>query len=340
MANVRGHRSRSVCGSACSAAVPYPVHPRTVAAGRGAAEPGGQGRRWPSPWSGGRWPARRWRRSRRACIRTRRAGWPSAPARGWRPRPSTRSASSTLRPTPGATATASRGWASAPAATLRSSTPRRPGAEAGEKAAALLGARPCATGSYTVVFAREVAAALLSYIAQGLSADAVQKGRSPFAGKLGETVGSALATLADDGLAPGGMATNPFDGEGVPRQRTALLQAGVLEAYLHSSYTARKAGEGAASTGNAERGSYRSAPRVAASNLVLAAGLGHARRAARAGGQRACTWRTPRAFTPASTSSAARSRWASPGGSSRTERLGARCARSPSPPTSCRCWAR
>ena len=31
------------------------------------------------------------------------------------------------------------------------------GAEAGEKAAALLGARPCATGSYTVVFAREVA---------------------------------------------------------------------------------------------------------------------------------------------------------------------------------------
>ncbi len=148
------------------------------------------------------------------------------------------------------------------------------GAEAGEKAAALLGARPCSTGSYTVVLAHEVGSALLSYIAQGLSADAVQKGRSPFSGKLGQTVGSMLATLVDDGLAPGGMATNPFDGEGVPRQRTALLQAGVVQAYLHSSYTARKAGEGFVSTGNAERGSYRSAPRVAASNLVLAPGTG------------------------------------------------------------------
>jgi PmbA protein len=148
------------------------------------------------------------------------------------------------------------------------------GAEAGEKAAALLGARPCPTGSYTVVFAHEVAAALLSYIAQGLSADAVQKGRSPFAGRLGQTVGSGLTTLADDGLAPGGMATNPFDGEGVPRQRTGLVQAGVLQAYLHGSYTARKAGDGVVSTGNAERGSYRSVPRVAASNLVLQPGSG------------------------------------------------------------------
>jgi len=148
------------------------------------------------------------------------------------------------------------------------------GAEAGQKAAALLGARPCSTGSYTVVLAHEVAAALLWYIAQGLSADAVQKGRSPFGGKLGQTVGSALATLVDDGLAAGGMATNPFDGEGVPRQRTALLQAGVMQAYLHSSYTARKAGEDVISTGNAERGSYRSTPRVAASNLVLTPGSG------------------------------------------------------------------
>jgi PmbA protein len=148
------------------------------------------------------------------------------------------------------------------------------GAEAGEKAAALLGAQPCPTGSYTVVFAHEVAAALLSYIAQGLSADAVQKGRSPFVGRLGQIVGSTLTTLADDGLAAGGMATNPFDGEGVPRQRTALVQAGALQAYLHSSYTARKAGEHVVSTGNAERASYRSVPRVAASNLVLQAGSG------------------------------------------------------------------
>jgi PmbA protein len=91
---------------------------------------------------------------------------------------------------------------------------------------------------------------------------------------LGKSVGAGLVSLVDDGLAPGGMATNPFDGEGVARQRTTLLDGGVLKAYLHSSYTARKAGEGAASTGNAERGSYRSGPHVAATNLVLTPGTG------------------------------------------------------------------
>ena len=113
-------------------------------------------------------------------------------------------------------------WASAPRRDPEELDPEAAGAEAGEKAAALLGARPVHTGAYTVVFAREVMAALLSYLAQGLSADAVQKGRSLFAGKLGQTIGAGLVTLVDDGLAPGGMATNPFDGEGVPRQRTAL----------------------------------------------------------------------------------------------------------------------
>ena len=44
-----------------------------------------------------------------------------------------------------------------------------------------------------MVFDREVVAALLSSVAPALSADAVQKGRSVFAGKLGQTVASSLA---------------------------------------------------------------------------------------------------------------------------------------------------
>jgi len=147
--------------------------------------------------------------------------------------------------------------------------PEQAGREAAEKARALLGARPCATGSYTVVFDREVAAALLASIAQALSADAVQKGRSVFAGRLGQRVASPLLTVFDDGLADGGMATNPFDGEGVPRQTTALFEAGVLRSFLHSSYTARKEGGDTRSTGNAVRGSYRSVPGVGATNLVV-----------------------------------------------------------------------
>jgi len=152
--------------------------------------------------------------------------------------------------------------------------PERAGREAAERARVLLGASPCATGSYVVVFDREVAAALLSSIVQALSADAVQKGRSAFAGRLGEVVASPLVSLSDDGLAPEGMATNAFDGEGVPQQTTVLIDGGVLRAYLHNSYTAGKATAEALSTGNSSRSSYRSLPGVGASNLVLQPGQG------------------------------------------------------------------
>ncbi len=152
--------------------------------------------------------------------------------------------------------------------------PEATGREAAEKARVLLGARPCSTGSYTVVFDREVVAALLSSIAPALSAKAVQKGRSVFAGKLGQTVASSLLTLLDDGLAIDGMATNPFDGEGVPQQATVLVDAGLLMSYLHDSYTARKDGEGTSSTGNAGRASYRALPVVRATNLVVPGGEG------------------------------------------------------------------
>ena len=152
--------------------------------------------------------------------------------------------------------------------------PEAAGREAAERARALLGARPCRTGSYTVVFDREIAAALVASIVHALSADSVQKGRSVFAGRLGETVGSTLLTLLDDGLAAGGMATSPFDGEGVPQRTTPLVEAGVLLSYLHNSYTAAKAGDGTLSTGNGMRGSYRSLPGVGATNLVVRPGEG------------------------------------------------------------------
>lgn len=148
------------------------------------------------------------------------------------------------------------------------------GRDAGEKARALLGARPCPTGLYTVVFDREVVAALLGSVTRALSADAVQKGRSVFASKLGELIASPLLHLSDDGLATEGMATRPFDGEGVAQRATGLIEDGALRSFLHSSYTAGKAGGGSRSTGNAVRGSYRMLPGVGATNLIVRPGEG------------------------------------------------------------------
>jgi PmbA protein len=152
--------------------------------------------------------------------------------------------------------------------------PEKAGEEGAVKARALLGAQPCATGNYTVVFDREVAAALIGSIAQALSAESVQKGRSVFAGRLGDAVGSRLLTIWDDGLALDGMSTSPFDGEGMPQQTTTLVEAGVLRSFLHNSYTARKDSATGYSTGNGVRGSYRTLPGVGATNLIVSPGAG------------------------------------------------------------------
>ncbi|MHB9150953.1 MAG: TldD/PmbA family protein [Thermoleophilia bacterium] len=148
------------------------------------------------------------------------------------------------------------------------------GREAARRAAALLGARPCPTGRYTVVLDREAAAAVIGVAARALSADAVQKGRSLFAGRIGERLASDSFSLTDDGLHPDGMETSPFDDEGVPRGATPLVERGILKGFLHDTYTAAREGAGARSTGNAHRGGYRASPQVSSSNLILSQGQG------------------------------------------------------------------
>jgi PmbA protein len=146
------------------------------------------------------------------------------------------------------------------------------GTEAAERAASLLGASKPPSRTCPVVLDETVAASFFGFIGGLLCADATQRGRSPFAGRLGAEIASGALTLTDDGLDSAGLATAPFDGEGLPRGRTSLIDAGKLAAYLHDSYTAHREGGGTASTANAARGSYRSAPSVGPSNLIIAAG--------------------------------------------------------------------
>ncbi len=150
--------------------------------------------------------------------------------------------------------------------------PEAIGAEAARRSTALLGATKPASRTCPVLLDETVAASFAGFIGAVLCADAVQRGRSPFAGRLGESIGSAALTIADDGAVPSGLNSSPFDGEGIPTGRTALIDAGVLSAYLHDSYTARREGDGARSTANAARAGFRSAPAVSTSNLIVAAG--------------------------------------------------------------------
>jgi PmbA protein len=104
-------------------------------------------------------------------------------------------------------------------------------------------------------------------LAPSLDADNIQKGRSGLIGKLGEELAVPELNIYDDGLIEAGIETSASDDEGVPSQRTTLIEKGVLETYLYDSYTAGKAG--LKSTGNGSRSSYTSPPSVGLRNFII-----------------------------------------------------------------------
>jgi PmbA protein len=144
------------------------------------------------------------------------------------------------------------------------------GAEAAERALALAGARQPESRRCPVVLDAFVAASFIGFIGAMLSADAVQRGRSLFAGREGDEVADPALRLGDVGTDPEGPSSAPFDGEGTPTGRTGLIEDGRLLGFLYDSRTARKAGR--STTGNASRGSYRTPPSVGTTNLIVEPG--------------------------------------------------------------------
>ena len=132
-------------------------------------------------------------------------------------------------------------------------------AEAVRKSTRLLGARPMPTGRVTVVFEPEVTASFLGIIGSLLSGMAVLKGRSLFAGRLGEQVAASALTLVDDPTDPESLGGLAHDGEGLASRRNVLVDAGRLCTFVYDAATARRAGGDVRSTGSAVR-SYRTAP--------------------------------------------------------------------------------
>ncbi|MEX0833121.1 MAG: TldD/PmbA family protein [Actinomycetota bacterium] len=143
-------------------------------------------------------------------------------------------------------------------------------AEGADRAARLLGAKKPPSGRFPIVLDPHAGSSFLGVLAGAVNADAVQKGRSLFAGLVGEEVASSAVSLVDDGRLLDGPAAAPFDDEGVPAGRTELISNGVLRGFLHNTYTALRGGE--ASTGNASRPGYRGPPSVSPSNFFLEEG--------------------------------------------------------------------
>lgn len=142
------------------------------------------------------------------------------------------------------------------------------GSAAAEMARSSLGGCRAESGVFDVLMKPLAVAELLeSTLLPALAADNVQKGRSILREKVGEKIAAESLMIADDGLLPGGMDSSAFDGEGVPSQRTVLIEGGILKGYLYDSYTAGK--EGSLSTGNAVRSGYSDVPRVGIRNIII-----------------------------------------------------------------------
>jgi PmbA protein len=148
--------------------------------------------------------------------------------------------------------------------------PERAAEDAVTRAVRLLGAVKGPSGRSTVVFDRRMATALLSIVSSALSGEAVAKGRSFFAGRIGEQVGHLGLTLVDDPTDPRAYGAAAYDAEGLACRRNALIEAGVLQGFLYDTVSASRAGT--VSTGSAVRGGYSGTPSPGCRALTLAPG--------------------------------------------------------------------
>ena len=142
--------------------------------------------------------------------------------------------------------------------------------EAVDEALFMLHAAPVPSGNYRAVIDAKCMPDLLGVFAGVFSAESAQKGLSLLAGKEGEMIASEIVTLMDDPLLPGGLASQPFDAEGVATRTKAVIESGKLTTLLHNLKTARKAG--VKTTGNAAKSGYAGAVNVSPSNFYLKPG--------------------------------------------------------------------
>ncbi|MDE0802734.1 MAG: TldD/PmbA family protein [Acidimicrobiales bacterium] len=136
---------------------------------------------------------------------------------------------------------------------------------------AKIGSTKPESGEVTLVLEPRLTSTVLGIISGMLGGEAVAKGRTPFADRVGEQIGSPLLTIVDDPTNADSPGAEPFDDEGLATRRVPLLKSGVLEGFLHNSYSARRAGT--ASTASAARG-FSSRPGISARALTVEPGEG------------------------------------------------------------------
>lgn len=123
------------------------------------------------------------------------------------------------------------------------------GRRAGERTVRRLGTRRIKTAQVPVLFEASLASGLISHLVSAISGGNLYRKSSFLLDSLGKQVASPLLNIQEDPFILKGLASSPFDSEGVQTKARTLVKDGVLQGYVLSSYSARKLGM--QSTGNA-----------------------------------------------------------------------------------------
>lgn len=138
------------------------------------------------------------------------------------------------------------------------------------RAVRLVGGTTVDGGDYEIIFTPDAANSILWGFCYALNGENAFKGASFLADKKGMKIASDALTLYDDALMTRGVASRPADDEGVPSQKHALIDRGILRGFLYDTKTAAKANT--ASTGSSSRDDYDSFPGIWPSNFYIAPG--------------------------------------------------------------------
>jgi PmbA protein len=120
---------------------------------------------------------------------------------------------------------------------------------AGERALRRLHSKKISTCQVPVLFEAPLASGLIGTLISAISGGSLYRQSSFLLDSLGTQIASPLLTIVENPHLEKGLASSPFDSEGVATQPRHLVQDGVLQGYVLGSYSARKLGM--QSTGNA-----------------------------------------------------------------------------------------
>jgi PmbA protein len=152
-------------------------------------------------------------------------------------------------------------------ADLRS--PQSVGARAGERAVRRLNPRKVASCQVPVIYDRRVASGLLGHLSAAISGSAIARGTSFLKDSMLQQVFAAGITIWDDPLRRRGLGSRPYDGEGLPVRRRAMVEDGILKSWFLDMRSARQLE--LPPTGQAGRG-VGGPPGPTSSNLYLEPG--------------------------------------------------------------------